>query len=69
MKTNEKIYWNEWTGTHSARTPLGVGHIKTKTHRYYRYGTVTFFAALNYLDGKIIARSEPAILTWNGCGS
>lgn len=34
--------------------PLGLGHIKTATHDYIRHGTVTFFAALNYLDGKIM---------------
>ena len=38
--------------------PLGIGHIKTKTHDYYRHGTVTLFAALNYLDGSIISRTE-----------
>jgi len=38
--------------------PLGMGHIKTKTHDYYRHGTTTLFAALNYLDGKIISRTE-----------
>jgi transposase len=38
--------------------PLGVGHIRTRTHDYYRHGTVTLFAALNYLDGKIISRTE-----------
>jgi len=38
--------------------PLGVGHIRTKTHDYYRHGTITLFAALNYLDGKIISRTE-----------
>jgi transposase len=36
--------------------PLGVGHIKTKTHDYFRHGTLTLFAALNYLDGKLITR-------------
>ena len=36
--------------------PLGVGHIKTKTHDYYRHGTLTLFAALNYLEGKLITR-------------
>jgi transposase len=39
--------------------PLGAGHIRTRTHDYYRHGTVTLFAALNYLDGKIISRTEP----------
>jgi transposase len=38
--------------------PLGVGHIRTKTHDYKRHGTLTLFAALNYLDGKIISRTE-----------
>lgn len=38
--------------------PLGIGHIQTKTHDYYRHGTTTLFAALNYLDGKIISRTE-----------
>jgi transposase len=36
--------------------PLGVGHIKTKTHDYIRHGTLTLFAALNYLEGKLITR-------------
>ena len=35
--------------------PLGRGHIATRTHDYYRHGTVTLFAALNYLNGKILA--------------
>ena len=33
--------------------PLGIGHIKTKTHDYRRHGTITLFAALDYLTGKI----------------
>lgn len=39
--------------------PLGVGHIKTRTHDYIRHGTLTLFAALNYLDGKIFRQSAP----------
>ena len=39
--------------------PLGVGHIRTQTHDYFRHGTITLFAALNYLEGKIISRTEP----------
>jgi transposase len=35
---------------------LGIGHIRTKTHDYVRHGTLTLFAALNYLEGKLIAR-------------
>lgn len=38
--------------------PLGLGHIRTRTHDYTRHGTITLFAALGYLDGKIIARPE-----------
>lgn len=35
--------------------PLSIGHIKTQTHDYYRHGTTTLFAALNYLDGSVIS--------------
>ncbi len=38
--------------------PLGVGELRTRTHDYKRHGTITLFAALNYLDGKLIARTE-----------
>lgn len=38
--------------------PLGIGHIRTRTHDYIRHGTVTLFAALNYLDGRILSRTE-----------
>ncbi|MDA2933564.1 IS630 family transposase [Acidobacteria bacterium AH-259-D05] len=38
--------------------PLGIGHIRTRTHDYKRHGTITLFAALNYLEGKLIARTE-----------
>ena len=39
--------------------PLGVGHVRTATHDYTRHGTVTLFAALNYLDGKILHNTAP----------
>ena len=39
--------------------PLGVGHVRTKTHDYIRHGTVTLFAALNYLDGRIFRQIAP----------
>ena len=39
--------------------PLGIGHIKTRTHDYIRHGTLTLFAALNYLDGKILSQTAP----------
>jgi transposase len=38
--------------------PLGIGHIRTQTHDYRRHGTITLFAALNYLEGKILGRTE-----------
>jgi transposase len=37
--------------------PLGVGHVRTRTHDYTRHGTVTLFAALSYLDGKIFSQT------------
>jgi transposase len=40
--------------------PLGIGHIRTQTHDYTRHGTLTLFAALNYLDGRLIHRTEQA---------
>lgn len=38
--------------------PLGPGHPKTMTHDYKRHGTTTLFAALDYLEGKLITRTE-----------
>jgi transposase len=38
--------------------PLSAGHGRTRTHDYIRHGTITLFAALNYLDGKLISRTE-----------
>ncbi len=39
--------------------PLKTGHIRTRTHDYVRHGTVTLFAALNYLDGKVASYIAP----------
>jgi transposase len=39
--------------------PLDLGHIRARTHDYIRHGTVTLFAALNYLDGKILSTTAP----------
>jgi len=39
--------------------PLGMGHIRTRTHDYRRHGTITLFVALNYLDGKICSITAP----------
>jgi transposase len=37
--------------------PLGQGHVATRTHDYYRHGTLTLFAALDYLEGKVLAHT------------
>lgn len=34
--------------------PLGIGHVRTKTHDYFRHGTTTLFAALDYATGKVV---------------
>lgn len=39
--------------------PLGIGHIRTLTHDYTRHGTVTLFAALDYMSGKIHHNAAP----------
>lgn len=39
--------------------PLKKGRAGTMTHDYKRYGTTTLFAALNILDGKVIATCMP----------
>ena len=33
--------------------------MRTETHDYYRHGTVTLFAALDYLEGKVLAHTAP----------
>lgn len=39
--------------------PLGLGgHIRTQTHDYIRHGTTTLFAALNYVEGTLLKRTE-----------
>lgn len=37
--------------------PVMRGYSRTQTHDYKRHGTVTLFAALSYLDGKILGRT------------
>ena len=37
--------------------PVMRGYSATRTHDYKRHGTVTLFAALSYLDGKIFSRT------------
>src|SRR6056297_3576349 len=38
--------------------PMEPGYLKTTTHDYIRHGTITLFAALDYLEGKIFRRLE-----------
>ena len=38
--------------------PLDRGHCKTVTHDYIRHGTITLFAALDYLHGKVFSRLD-----------
>lgn len=38
--------------------PLDRGHCKTVTHDYIRHGTITLFAALDYLEGKVFSRLD-----------
>lgn len=38
--------------------PLTSGHGKTITHDYIRHGTITLFAALDYLEGKVFSRMD-----------
>jgi transposase len=40
--------------------PLGIGHIRTRTHDYTRHGTLTLFAALDYLAGKVLSATAPS---------
>src|SRR6202035_3138316 len=39
--------------------PMGLGYVEGVTHDYYRHGTTTLFAALDTLDGKVIALCKP----------
>lgn len=43
----------------SAPFPWGFGHTEGVTHDYQRHGTTTLFAALNVLDGAVIAQCRP----------
>ncbi len=45
---------------------LGIGHIRTQTHDRCRLGTVCLFAAISYLERKLIYRTEKNTRTWNG---
>ena len=46
-----------WSAPNS-ELPLAPKRPRTMTHDYVRHGTITLFAALNQLTGKLIARTE-----------
>ena len=39
--------------------PMGIGYVEGVTHDYVRHGTTTLFAALNVLDGTVLASCKP----------
>lgn len=39
--------------------PVRRGYSRPQTHDYKRHGTVTLFAALSYLDGKVFSQTAP----------
>lgn len=39
--------------------PLGLGYVEGVTHDYKRHGTTTLFAALNVMNGAVLARCKP----------
>ena len=39
--------------------PLGRGYVEGVTHDYVRHGTTTLFAALNVLNGTVLAQCKP----------
>ena len=39
--------------------PMGLGYIEGVTHDYVRHGTTTLFAALNVLNGAVLATCKP----------
>jgi len=39
--------------------PLGLGYVEGVTHDYKRHGTTTLFAALNVLNGAVLAACKP----------
>ncbi|MBV8398833.1 MAG: hypothetical protein JOZ17_08840 [Acetobacteraceae bacterium] len=49
--------------------PLAPKRPRTMTHDYVRHGTMTLFAALGQVTGKLITRTERSTLTSNGCAS
>ena len=54
---DEKSQVQAFDRAHSG-LPLKRGHAATMTHDYKRNGTTTLFAALNVLDGQVIAQCQ-----------
>ncbi len=46
-----------------------MGPVRTRTHDYILHGAISLFAALNYLEGKLIDRTEEkhTHLEWLRC--
>jgi transposase len=40
--------------------PMGFGYVEGVTHDYVRHGTTTLFAALNVLNGAVLATCKAA---------
>jgi hypothetical protein len=65
MRKANARHWSD--PNQACRWHLGIPALKT--HDYRRHGTVTLFAALNYLEGTLISRTEQRHSMSNGCGS
>lgn len=39
--------------------PMGLGYVEGVTHDYVRHGTTTLFAALNVMNGQVLAQCRP----------
>ena len=39
--------------------PMGFGYVEGVTHDYVRHGTTTLFAALNVMNGRVLAQCRP----------
>ena len=44
---------------HAADAAHGLGYVEGVTHDYKRHGTTTLFAALNVLNGAVLAACKP----------
>ncbi len=49
--------------------PMGLGYVEGVTHDYVRHGTTTLFAALNVLNGAVLATASPGTATRSFCRS